>query len=66
MTQYSFEHQLAIVNTHIDKAIQCLEYEKLDDAHVHLTIARVVRKGLEEKWDLQKKALLKSLNALTN
>lgn len=66
MTQNSFEHQLAIVNRHVEKANQCLEYNKLDDAFVHLTIARVVKEGLETKWNYEKEALMNTVNALTS
>lgn len=45
MSYKDLEHQQKLIDTHIAKANQCLEYHKLDDANVHLTIARILLEG---------------------
>lgn len=66
MTQQEFEHQMALIDIHLAKGQQCLEYDKLDDAYVHLKIARILNDGLEKRFNYEKESLLNLAGALTN
>lgn len=41
----NLDHQLATIDKHLNKAEQCMEYGRLDDARVHLKIVRILREG---------------------
>lgn len=64
MNQNDFEHQLGLMDTHMAKAEQCIEYGRKDDAKVHLMIARTLREGLEAKFNYEKQALLNTVQSL--
>lgn len=65
MSQKIFEHQLSLIHTHQAKCDQALEYQKWDDARVHLMIANVLTQGLEARWEYEKEALLKTARQLS-
>lgn len=44
------EHQNRLIDNHLAKAAQCLEYRKTDDALVHLTIAEILQSGIKAKF----------------
>lgn len=64
MSQKEYEHQRSLIDTHLAKAEQCLEYYRVDDAKVHLMIAKTLRQGLNAQWDYDKEALLNTTQAL--
>lgn len=48
---------MEMLDKHVSKAEQCIEYGKLDDAKVHLTIARILREGMEARFEYEQESL---------